>query len=429
MWHARCTACAAGVSLLLAPGAHGNASAQTAPTPSAGVPMTREGSGTSWLPDDSPMHAVHAQKGVWDLMLHGNGFLQYLRDDGPRGQEQGGSINWIMGMARRPVGIGRLGLKTMISLEPLTIPGCGYPDLLASGESCDGSPIVDRQHPHDLFMELAAVYERPLTNDLDVQIYGGPVGEPALGPVAYPHRVSAVANPLAPVSHHWLDATHITFGVVTAGVHGGAWKLEGSVFNGREPDEDRYDFDLGALDSYSGRVWLLVGRSLAVQFSAGRLQDAEVGEDGARVDVDRITASATYQRAAATGPGFWASTVAWGRNNESGEATDFVLAESTVGLTDRHFIFGRLDAGRKDAHDLDLEELDGSFSIVKLQAGYAHSFPISTALELGVGVSVTASVVPDRLSAVYGGRTIPGAGLFLSIRPRAMVTTADAPHH
>ncbi|MGE0703587.1 MAG: hypothetical protein AB7F99_16185 [Vicinamibacterales bacterium] len=429
MWNVRRTACAAGVSLLLAPGARGSACAQEASSPPAGVPMTREGSGTSWLPDDSPMHALHARKGAWDLMLHGSGFLQYLRDDGPRGQEQGGSVNWIMGMARRPAGIGRLGLKTMISLEPLTIPGCGYPDLLASGESCDGRPIVDRQHPHDLFMELAAVYERPLWSDIGVQIYGGPVGEPALGPVAYPHRVSAMANPLAPISHHWLDATHITFGVVTAGVHGRAWKLEGSFFNGREPDEDRYDFDLGALDSYSGRFWLLAGRSLAFQVSAGRLHDAEVGHDGARLDVDRITASATYQRAAASGPGFWSSTVAWGRNNEAGEATAFVLAESTVSVADRHMVFGRLDAGRKDARDLDLEDLDGSFTIVKVQAGYAHSFPITAALELGVGGSVTLSVVPDRLGSVYGGRTTPGAGLFLSLRPRGMMMTADAPHH
>ena len=191
-------------------------------------------------------------------MLHGNAFLQLLDEQAPehRGATQAGSTNWVMAMARRAVGPTRFGLRTMVSLEPWTIRGCGYPNLLATGEFCDGDSIHDRQHPHDLFMELAAQVDRPLSGALRWEAYGALVGEPALGPPAFPHRVSALPNPLSPIAHHWLDATHITFGVVTAGVYDAKSKAEMSVFNGREPDERRYDFDFAALDSVAGRVWV-----------------------------------------------------------------------------------------------------------------------------------------------------------------------------
>ncbi|HEX7741236.1 MAG TPA: hypothetical protein VF442_02190, partial [Sphingobium sp.] len=181
--------------------------------------MAREGSGTSWLPDASPMYMVHRQKGPWMLMAHANAFLQYLHESGDRGAHQTGSINWLMGMAERGVGRGHLELRGMLSAEPWTIRGCGYPDLLASGELCSGETIHDRQHPHDLFMELSAEYDRPLAGTTRLQLYGGPAAEPALGPVAYPHRISAMPNPIAPISHHWLDSTHVAFGVVTGGVY------------------------------------------------------------------------------------------------------------------------------------------------------------------------------------------------------------------
>ena len=175
----------------------------------------RDASGTSWLPDRTPMHAGHARAGSWELMWHGTAFLQFINESAPehRGAHQTGSINWVMGMARRRAGGGRVGVRTMLSVEPWTIRDCGYPDLLATGETCDGDTIHDRQHPHDLFMELALEYERPLGRGLRWFVYGGPVGEPALGPVAFPHRISAMSNPIAPIGHHWLDATHITFGV------------------------------------------------------------------------------------------------------------------------------------------------------------------------------------------------------------------------
>src|SRR4029079_5514565 len=166
------------------------------------------------------------------------GFLTYLQEFAPehRGSHQANSTGWLMGMARRPAGRGMVGAKVMLSAEPLTVPGCGYPDLLATGELCDGDGLHDRQHPHDLFMEVAGEYERPFASRLGLtwRVYGGPAGEPAPGPTPVPHRASSGSNPVAPISHHWLDATHISFGVVTGGVAGPRWRAEASAFNGRE---------------------------------------------------------------------------------------------------------------------------------------------------------------------------------------------------
>ena len=374
----------------------------------------REASGTAWLPDNTPMYGVHRAAGSWQVMAHGNAFAQYLDEGGDRGSDQFGSINWVMVMARRNLAGGRFGLRGMASLEPFTIGGCGYPDLLATGERCDGDTIHDRQHPHDLFMELAVEYHRARVDGLTWEVYGGLAGEPALGPVAFPHRLSALSNPIAPISHHWLDATHITFGVVTAGVQGKRWKMEGSFFNGREPDEERADLDLDALDSYSGRVWWMPSPRLALQLSAGRLTEAE-GEDE---NVDRITASATYHRPlGTTGGSVWASTLAWGRNVEAGEATHALLVESSLSLRDRDTFFGRFEVVGKPAHDLDIAGDDEVFTVAKLQGGYARYFPPLAGLQPGIGGGVAASFVPGALEAAYGGRVSAGVALFITVRP------------
>jgi YHS domain-containing protein len=392
------------------------------------MPPAREGSGTSWLPDDTPMYAVHTTRNGWMLMGHGNAFLQFLKDTGERGHDQFGSINWVMGMAERKIGAGRLGLRGMFSVEPATIGGCGYPDLLATGERCDGAPIRDQQHQHDLFMEVAAIYDRPLAGAVRWQVYGGPAAEPALGPVAYPHRLSAMPNLLAPITHHWLDATHITFGVITAGVSAPRWKIEGSAFNGREPDEERTGFDLAPLDSVSGRVWFLPRPSLSLQFSAGRLTEAEPEDDGSRVDVARVTASATYHRLIGD-TGVWASTAAWGRNAEEGHATSALLLETNVTLDDRDTWYGRFEVVGKTAHDLEVPG-DETFTVGKMQGGYTRYLPAWRGWKPGVGVSASAGFVPSALASIYGGRVNPGFGIFLTVRPaamaRAMATAPDS---
>jgi hypothetical protein len=377
---------------------------------------SRDGSGTAWQPDETPMYAIHSQGTGWTLMTHGNGFLQYLHESGHRGSHQTGAINWLMGMADRPVAGGHLGLRGMISFEPWTIRGCGYPDLLATGEVCNGDTIHDRQHPHDLFMELAAEYDRPIGGGVRLQVYGGPVGEPALGPVAFPHRVSAMPNPLAPITHHWFDATHVAYGVVTGGVHGSRWKAEASLFNGREPDENRTGFDFGALDSYAGRLWFLPTRRWALQVSAGRLHEVEPGHAGnARVDIDRMTASATYHRMVRPGS-IWASTVGWGRNSERGAGgTDALLAETNVTIDERDAWFGRFELSEKSAHDLSVDSPE-SFTVAKAQAGYTRYFGSWNGLQSGVGASLSTGVVPVTLEPLYGSRFIWGFGVFVTLR-------------
>jgi hypothetical protein len=240
-------------------------------------------------------------------------------------------------------------------------------------------------------MEIAATYDRPIAGDIRLQLYGGPVGEPALGPTAFPHRISAMPSPLAPITHHWLDATHITYGVVTGGIYGKRWKAETSVFNGREPDENRTNFDFGALDSWSGRLWLLPTRRWALQVSAGRLNEAEAGHDGGpRITVNRATASATYHHVLRPGS-IWASTVGWGRNQEPGNDP-------------------------KSGHDLAVESQD-LFTVAKLEAGYTRHLAAWNGLRPGVGAGVSAGIVPDSLRPVYGSRVNVGFGVFLTLRP------------
>ncbi len=407
-----------GVRLLIATGfifSAGVAAAQTA----------RDGSGTSWLPDESPMYAEHVQRGAWMLMAHENAFLQFLRDSGRRGEDDVGSINWMMGMAQRNAGRGRVALRAMFSLEPWTIRGCGYPDLLASGELCRGEEIHDRQHPHDAAMELSVSYDAPIRGDARWQIYAAPAGEPALGPVAYPHRVSAMPNPVAPIAHHWLDSTHVSFGVVTGGVYGKRWKVESSVFNGREPDDHRKNIDVGALDSFSGRVWFLPAPRVSLQLSGGHLREAEAGERGEpRRDVTKLTASATFH--AVSRDRVSASTFAWGRNSEERQGTNALLIETSITLRDRDTWFGRLEVVQKTPHDLDVPPVKETFTVSKIQGGYTRYVHAARGFKAGVGASLSAGIVPSLLKTAYGNRVNPGVAIFLTVRPEAMPMNAAA---
>ena len=380
-------------------------------------PVTREASGTSWLPVASPMYGLHSQAGGWQWMAHGNLFVQYLEDAGTRGHAQLGSINWVMLMGHRNVGAGRVGLRAMVSAEPWTIRGCGYPDLLASGELCNREAIVDLQHPHDAFMEIAGSYDRPLVSSVRWQVYGGPVGEPALGPVAFPHRPSAINNPIAPIAHHWLDSTHLSFGVVTAGLYGPRWKVESSAFNGREPDQNRGDVDLAPLDSVSARITMSPSDRLVFQVSVGHLNDAEPAHGfEPSHDVTRVTASALVQRNVGT-RGWWAGTLAWGLNHERGGATHALLAEGSVTIADRHTWFGRAEIVGKEAHDLSLHGPRRVFGVGKVQVGYTrHSRPFA-GVQPGIGVSVSSGFVPEPLRTVFGSRVNAGFGVFVVLGP------------
>ncbi len=407
-----------------------------APSP-LGIPMSRTGSGTSWLPDSSPMHARHVAAGSWELMLHGEAFVQYDRQFTKRGDEQLGSINWGMLMARHPLGGGVLTLRGMMSLEPFTIGARGYPLILQSGESYRGRPLVDRQHPHDLFMELAAVYERAIARNLAVELYVAPVGEPALGPVAFPHRPSAESDPYAPLSHHWQDATHITFGTITAGVYSRTWKLEGSIFNGREPDEHRTNFDYArrSLDSYSGRLTVNPDAHWSLSASYGYLESPE--ELHPDESLHRISASALYAHAFG-GRGEWAGTLVWGANEHRGGGglSNSVVAEGNIDLDGANTIFGRAEWVQKSAADLALGgdvgapvagggeptgiASDRQFDIGAFAAGYLRELARFGGVSLGIGFRGSLDIVPRTLEPVYGTRTPGGLALFLRVRPSRM---------
>jgi hypothetical protein len=300
--------------------------------------MNAIGSGTALQPASTPMEAWHFRPGSWTVMVHGELKAGFNFQGGRRGIGKLQSQNWGMAMAERSLGAGRLMLRGMLSAEPLTAPHGGFPHLFQTGETYRGRAIIDAQHPHDAVMELAGGYTLPLSDLLSLQFYGGPVAEPALGPVAFMHRASAIENPSSPLGHHWQDSTHVSHGVLTFGVT--AWRFRGeySRFHGKEPDEDRLRIDLGALDSSSYRLWFAPGRNWALQFSRGHLASPELLHPG---DLDRRTASIGYNRTLQGGN--WASTLAWGRNREVHGTSNAYLVESTLRFLRHNSVYTRLE--------------------------------------------------------------------------------------
>jgi len=385
-----------------------------------GVSMERMGSGTTWIPDAVPLPARHAMSGSWLLMLHGFGFAQYDKQGGPRGNDQFGSLNWAMLMASRDLLGGRFQARTMLSLDPATVTNRGYPLLLQSGETYRGQSLFDRQHPHDFWMEFAVMYERALSRSIGVTVYAAPSGEPALGPVAFMHRPSAMDNLVAPLSHHWQDATHISFGVLTGGLFGRHWKLEGSVFNGREPNEERWGFDRIRFDSYSGRFTAHLDSSWVVSAGYGFLKSPEALTPSE--SIHRVTASLLQGRKLGM-DGQIASSVIWGANRHSGRTTHSVLAESEAILNRRNTIFGRVDVGQKTAGELVLPSgpggfaPDSTFTVTALSVGYIRELVRSSKATVGVGFQAGLNVLPPALAPIYGSRTPAGGMLFVRIRP------------
>jgi hypothetical protein len=401
------------------PDEHEHEQHQTMPRGALGLSMSRVGSGTAWLPDDSPMRGFEFRSSGWYVMLHGNVFAGYDVQTGDAGDEKLVSQNWLMAMAGRELGGGHFMVRGMLSLEPLTVGKTGYPLLLQSGEAVDGVPLVDRQHPHDLIMEAAATYERDLTTDVAFQLYGALAGEPALGPVGFPHRPSAMTDPLAPLGHHWQDSTHITFGVVTAGLFTRHAKLEGSWFNGREPDDERYDVDLRGFDSASGRLTVNPDAHWSMQASAGYLASPEELEPD--VSIVRTTASAMH--AQRFGRRYWTSTLAWGRNTpSSGPATDALLAETVVDLDKLGATFARAEYVVKSGHELALDPAMESetFDIAMLSLGHTHPVIREAGLETSIGVRGSVGVIDSDLENRYGTQFPLGVMAYVQLQPRAM---------
>jgi len=366
----------------------------------ASYPLTRESSGTSWQPDSSPNEALMTMTAHGMRMWQGNIAGVYTDQSGPRGDEQTFNSSMLMFMANRSVSSDTIAFRAMGSLEPLMGPN-GYPLLFQTGETGDGqTPLIDRQHPHNLLMEVAASWSHPLSRQGALFVYGGPVGEPALGPPAFLQRFSSETDPEAPLTHHWMDATHVTFGVVTAGVVWGHIKIDGSLFNGREPDEHRYSVQFRGFDSNSWRVSWNPSAHWALQASSGYLASPE--QVNPEVSVRRTTASAIYDTALAAG--HWQTILAFGRDApHGGIATDGWLLDSTVALGPRLKLLLRYEHVVKDELFLPGNPLYGRpFLVQKISGGGAYEFARWRCVAFSAGAVLSTYPMDSALEPSYG---------------------------
>jgi len=386
------------------------------------------GSGTSWQPSSAPMHMHYKASGDWLLMFHYNIFVDVNHQGGPRGATKFESANWFMPMAYHKLGPGTLQLRGMFSAEPFTFPPGGSPLLFQTGETYRGRALIDRQHPHDLFMEMSAQYTLPLGERGTWFTYFGYPGEPALGPVAFMHRASASENPSATLSHHLQDSTHISFGVFTTGFTYRWFKLEGSIFNGREPDENRYDFDSHKWNSRSARVWFMPNKDWALQISHGFLRSPEAQEPQA--DIRRTTASIQYNRT--FNRANWASAFIWGRNHVSEpreiKNLNGYTAESTVQFLDKNYLYTRLELVDKDdllrLSDrtlLGITQAHPSFRIGAYTFGGVRDLLSTKKITFAIGSDLTFYSKPAILDRIYGSNPV-GWKLFFRLRPAKMQT-------
>jgi len=373
--------------------------------------MTRESSGTAWQPDETDHRGIHVMSGDWMFMAHGTINLVLDHQSGPRGDGKAFASGMLMGMAQRPLGNGTLQLKAMLSPDPL-MGRQGYPLLLASGETANGNDrLIDRQHPHDFLMELSGSLSQNIGPKSSLFVYAGLPGEPAFGPPAFMHREAIMDSPEAPISHHWLDSTHISFGVLTAGLVVDRVKLEVSRFNAREPDQHRWDIETGPLDSTSVRLSWNPTAALALQGSWGRFEDPEQLEPG--VNQKRLSASLLYARQVSTAWKF-AGTLAWGRKMVDHHKDDAVAAEASLkhaGWT----LFGRGEI-TENRELVAAVEHGPAFRVGKLSLGAVRDFRVAKHLSLGAGGLFSVNFVPDALASSYGGHNPAGAMGFMRLR-------------
>jgi hypothetical protein len=396
------------------------------------LPSPHSGSGTSWQPASVPSYEWMWMDGGWELMAHGVIFIDYNQQGGPRGEGKAESVNWGMLMQQHKLGAGTILFREMFSAESLTSPHPGFPELFQTGETYHGEPLVDHQHPHNVFAELAAYYTLPLSEKISWELYGGPSAEPALGPVTFMHRISASELPLAPLGHHLQDSTHTSFGVVTTGFTIDRVKLEASAFNGHEPDEQRWSIQLAPLDSWSARAFVAPSRNWTAQYSIGYLVKPEALEPGnqwrqtASVEYNRPLKSSgrkssgkesSGQESSSKASGNWATSAVWGRVHklDTGADLNSYLLESTLNFRERYCLFSRLELVDKD-------ELFPQASVHPWYRVGAYTFGgerdliHDRAWQLGLGTDLTIYSKPAVLDAAYGNFPV-SFQIFLRMRP------------
>ncbi|HKT86848.1 MAG TPA: hypothetical protein VJQ59_00330 [Candidatus Sulfotelmatobacter sp.] len=376
------------------------------------LPSLHESSGTAWQPASVTGYEWMWMRGGWELMAHGTIFIDYNQQAGARGEGKAESVNWGMLMEQHQLGAGTILFRQMFSGESLTSPHPGFPELFQTGETYHGEPLVDHQHPHNLFAELAAMYTLPLSDKISWELYGGPSAEPALGPVTYLHRASAAELPMAPLGHHLQDSTHTSFGVITTGIVIDRIKLEASAFNGREPNEKRWSIQLAPLDSWSTRASVAPGRNWTAEYSIGKLIHPEALEPG---DQWRQTASIEYNRPLVAGN--WASTFVWGRVHKLATGTNLnsYLLESTFNFRERNYAFSRLELVDKDEL-FPQATVHPAYRVGAYTFGGVRDLIHNRAWQLGLGADLTFYSKPAVLNAAYGDNPV-SFQIFLRIRP------------
>jgi hypothetical protein len=377
-------------------------------------------SGTDVEPNATPHPMLMAMRDGWVLMLHGEAFLVDTQQSGPRGADKLFSTNWAMPMAQRRLGNGKLTLRTMFSLEPATVSERRYPELFQEGETAYGLPIVDGQHPHNFVMELAGIYDYAVGDKALFSLYAAPVGDPALGPPAFPHRSSAAEDPIAPLGHHLQDSTHIADDVVTFGATYRGLKLEASGFHGREPGEDRWDVNQGKIDSWATRATVNPAENWSVQYSIGQLHAPEALFPAE--DIRRMTASVLYNRPLRQGN--WALLLLWGRNQSllDGNVGNSYLLESTLRFLRRNSAWTRIEnVDRTNELLIGENPLPPGFveryfaRVQAYTAGYDRNLGQVPHLSTAIGGQVTWYGVPDVLRAIYGAHPV-GVVAFVRVR-------------
>jgi hypothetical protein len=383
--------------------------------------LRHAGSGTSAEPDSTPVPMLMTAKGKWTLMFHANVFVLDEQQSGARGGDKFFSTNWFMGMAQRSAGPGVFTARLMLSLEPATVTGRQYPLLFQQGETAFGKPIADGQHPHNLFMEIAALYDLKLGTHGLLSFYAAPVGDPAIGPIAYPHRASAAENPVAALGHHQEDSTHIADDVVTLGLAYRFARIEASGFHGREPDENRWTISQGKIDSWSTRLTLQPGKNWSGQYSYARIASPEALFPNE--DQKRTTASLMYNRPFHGGD--WASSLIWGRTKSVQDQSVFnsYALESTMRFLVRNHVWTRIESAER-SNELLLGEnpLPPNFverpigQVQAYSAGYDRDFDFVPRLATALGAQVTLYGVGENLKAIYGSHPA-GVAVFIRLRP------------
>ena len=376
------------------------------------LPSPHAGSGTAWEPASVPAHEWMLMPNGWELMAHGVIFTDYNQQGGPRGEGKAESVNWGMLMEQHALGSGTILFRQMFSAESLTSPHPGFPELFQTGETYHGEPLVNHQHPHNVFAELSVLYTLPLGEKFSWELYGGPSAEPALGPVTYIHRTSAAELPMAPLSHHLQDSTHTSFGVVTTGFRIERVKLEGSAFNGHEPNEERWSIQPAALDSWSGRVSVAPTRDWTAQYSIGHLDHPEALEPWNQW---RQTASVEYNHPLVLGN--FATSLVWGRVHEIATTARLngYLLESTLNFLRRDYVFTRMELVDKN----ELFPEAATHPVYRIGAytfGGVRDLVQTRAWQLGLGGDVTFYSKPAALDAAYGVHPV-SFQIFLRVRP------------